>query len=266
MSKSLFLPIVALAWLLAGGAAADDLTANISAASGTCRDTFTGEAETTQSASLEYRHESEQLSIRGYGRVAPAGGNCAETAYTHDVSVDRRFEIREGLYGVLSLSASQYAQVGTYRYAEPGLVLFANEADGSPAYGAFGGVEYRRGPWSARALINVARNDYVDDSPFSANSGLVGIGYSRDLIGGVLEAEFEVEGPRFDVITNSLNVRWAREISNIFDLVLSYRRRGGLDSQASPFAPSVVRDGREYAFLQSDPTISTFEIGIAARF
>lgn len=264
--------LILAALLLPLCAAADDrLTLSANLVDGACRDTFTGEAKATASASLDYRHESELHSVRAYGRVAPAGGNCTDTAYAHDVSVEQRFDLGGGWHGLVRAGAEQATTVGSYRHAAGGLVLFANETDGSPSYSAIAGAgrDFELGALgllTVEAGINLARNDYVDDSPFSANSGHVGLSFSRAVLGGELEADFEVEGPRLGALLDTQTVRWSRGLGSRLDLSLTWRRWGGLDRLASPFAPVIVRDGREYAFLSSDPTLNQFEVGITVRF
>ena len=264
----------ALPW--AGAHAADSLALGASMQSGACRDTFTGEAEATQSASLEYRHESEGFSARGYGRVSPSGGNCAEDAFSFDAEVERRFAFgRDGAwYGLARLGAERHATTGVYRHVGDGLVLFANETDGSPAYASIAGAgrcwgrdrgadDPEHPVLCAEAGVNLAPNDYVGHD--GAQSGHVGLSYAMDLLGGELEAEVEFEGPSFGTLVTGQRVAWSRAISDRFDLRIGWRRKGGLDEYRSPFDPTLTLDGRAYHLGATDASVSTFEVGISAE-
>lgn len=266
--------LLAAALAAAPAAAVDELTLAGSLESGACRDTFSGEAESTQSASLEYRHESEGLSARGYGRVAPSGGNCADDAFTFDAEVERRFGLPGGWYGLARLGAEQYATTGVYRHVgADGLVLFANETDGSPAHTALFGAGRCFGAgcadaaagaaWRVEAGANLAPNDYRGD--LGAQSGHAGLEWRRPLLGGEIEAELEFEGPSFGRLVTGQRVSWSRAVSERFDLFVGYRRRGGLDNYAPPFAPSIALDGREYLLGATDGAVSTLEVGFTAR-
>ena len=260
------LMLVALAAMAADPLRADTVTLSGELASGTCRDTFTNEKNSTHSASLEYRHKSESLTVRGKGSVSPSGGNCADSSYAHDLWAEKRWPFGESrVYGLVRLGASLIPNVGTYRYAQPDLVIFANETDGSPAYEASAGVGYRLSNGVVvEAAVNVARNDYQDDAPFTAQAGHINATYARDLWGGLLEIEAEVEGPRFDTLLNRQSARWTRDFSEWFAVTFEWVRQGGLDSLKSPFDPTIERDGRVYAFQHSDPTVSVFSVGITA--
>lgn len=269
------IPFFILAALAAAPAAAvDKITLAGNVQSGACRDTFTGEAESTQSASLEYRHESEGFSASGYGRVAPSGGNCAVDAFTFDAEVERRFGLAGGWYGLARLGAEQYATTGVYRHVgADGLVLFANETDGSPAYTALFGGGRCFGPgcgdsaagaaWRVEVGANLAPNDYVGD--VGAQSAHAGLEWRRPLLGGEVEAEIEFEGPSFGKLITGQRVSWSRAVSDRFDLFVGYRRRGGLGNYLPPFDPSLTLDGRDYFLGATDDAVSTFEVGFTAR-
>lgn len=245
--------------------AADTLALAASMESGTCRDTFTGERDTTQSVSLEYRHESENFSVLGFGRMAPSGGNCADDAFTFDTEIERRFPVTNEFYGLVRVGAERYVTTGVYRHVDDGLVLFANQADGSPAYTALVGVGRCFGRFCAEAGLNLAPNDYVGLG--GHQSGHFNVSWRQPLLGGDLELSAEVETPEYDfgTMVTGQRVSWTREIADRFDLSITYRRRGGLDEYESPFAPTTVLDGRDYFLGVTDPTVATFEVGIRAE-
>ena len=255
------------AFCLSGNShAADTLTLAASMDSGICRDTFTGEAETTQTVSLEYRHESEDFSVTGYGRKAPAGGNCADDAFTFDTEIERRFQGPGDFYGLVRVGAERYVTTGVFRHVGDGLVLFANQTDGSPAYTALVGVGRCFGRFCAEAGMNLAPNDYVDKE--GAQSGHFNVSYEQPLLGGDLEIALEAETPDtgFGTLITGQRVSWSRAIAPNFDLSLGYRRRAGLDEYLSPFEASTELDGREYFLGVTDDEVSTFEVGVSARF
>ena len=247
--------------------AADTLTLAANMESGTCRDTFTGEAETTQTVSLEYRHESEGFSVMGYGRKAPSGGNCADDAFTFDTEIERRFQGPGDFYGLVRVGAERYVSTGVFRHVGgDGLVLFANQTDGSPAYTALVGVGRCFGRFCAEAGLNLAPNDYVGNE--GAQSGHFNVSYSHELLGGNLEIALEAETPDtdFSTLVTGQRVNWSRQLAANFDLSIGYRRRAGLDEYLSPFDASTLLDGREYFLGVTDGVVSTFEVGISARF
>lgn len=271
-----FLPLLLAAMLAAGpAAAANSLGVSGSMESGTCRDTYTGEADATQSVSLEYRHESEDFSATGYGRVAPSGGNCADSAFSFLAEISRRFEVGGGWYGLARLGAERTTTTGSYRHVDGSLVLFAAVADGSPAYTSLLGAGRCFGPgcsdpdagaaWRVEIGANLAPNDYVGDS--EAQSGQFRAAHTRPLLGGRLEVELQAEAPWSglgDMVTRQ-RVGWSRELSGRFELTLGLRRHGGLDKYASPFDPTIQLDGRAYHLGTTDPTVTTFEVGVRAE-
>ncbi|MYE01617.1 MAG: hypothetical protein F4Y03_10120 [Alphaproteobacteria bacterium] len=250
---------------LAGSApASNTLELSAAAQSGACRDTFTGEADTTQSVSLAYRHESEDFSAVGYGRVSPAGGNCADTSFSFDAEIERRFDIADGWYGLARLGAERTTTTGSYRHVDGALVLFATLADGSPAYTSLLGAGKCFAGFCYELGANLAPNDYVGRS--GAQSVHFRLSHSRDLLGGELEVEIDAEAPFADLgtLVTSQRVGWSREISDRFDVTMGVRRQAGLDQYASPFDPTVQLDGRPYQLGTTDPTVTTFEIGFRA--
>ncbi len=269
------LPVLLSAVLAAAPAAADTIGVAGNMQSGTCRDTFTGEADTTQSVSLEYRHESAGFSAMGYGRVAPSGGNCADSSFSFDAEIERRFDVAGGWYGLARLGAERTTTTGSYRHVDGGLVLFAAVADGSPAYTSLLGAGRCFGPgcadadaggaWRVELGANLAPNDYVGES--GAQSGHFRVSHSRPLLGGELEAELDFEAPwaDFGTAVTGQRIGWSREISGRFDLTLGLRRKSGLDHYQSPFDPTIQLDGRPYHLGTTDPTVTTFEVGVRAE-
>ena len=257
------LAIFAGALLAASAARADDtLTLAGSLESGTCRDTYTGEADVTQTVSLEYRHESQDFSALGYARRAPSGGNCADAAFSFDGEIERRWGGR--VYGLVRLGAEQTTATGAYRHVDGGLILFASRSDGSPAYTALLGVGRCWGDWCVEAGANLAPNDYRGH--VGAQSGHVGLTYARELLGGDLDVALEVEGPALGTLITGQRVSWSRPLAEHVDLSLGWRRRGGLDEYLSPFAEQLVLDDRSYSLAGTDGAVSTLEVGVTARF
>ena len=277
MSKSLIhiLLIVGLcACLGAGIAAADEtdridrITAAVSMQSGACRDTFTGEAATTESASLEYRHESENFSVLARGLKSPAGSNCADDAFSYRGEIERRFAGPRGFYGFARLGAVQHTQTGIFRHVSDGLVIFANQTDGSPGYTVAAGTGrcVADGAICFEAAYNVAPNDYWRNGrAWTGTSGVVNASFARDLLGGRLEATVEAEGPRLDTLVTGQAVTWTREVGSRFGISLGWRRTAGLSKLRSPFSDSIVRDGRTYFLGATDDSVSTVEFGFSAR-
>ena len=271
-----FLPLLIAAVLAAGpAAAADSLALFGSMESGTCRDTFTGEADTTQSVSLEYRRETANFSAIGYGRVAPSGGNCAESSFSFDAEIERRFEVGGDWYGLARLGAERTTTTGSYRHVDGSLVLFAAVADGSPAYTALAGGGRCFGPgcsdpdaggaWRVEMGANLAPNDYVGSD--AAQSVHFRASHVRALLGGELEAEFEAEAPwsDFGTMVTGQRIGWSRELSDHIDLTFGLRRKSGLGKYRSPFDPTIQLDGRPYALGTTDDTVTTFEVGVRAE-
>ena len=276
MSKSIFFLFLALLAVFGGsvahaladedGVRIDRVLLNASMQSGVCRDTFTGEAETTQSASLEYRHESENFSALGRGVLMPSGGNCAEQVFSYDGELERRFAGPAGFYGIARLGAAQHIQTGVFRHVSDGLVLFANQTDGGPSYTALAGVGRCFGAVCIEGGYNLAYNDYWRNGrPWSGQSVHGNLTYTRDLLGGQLEIAFEAEGPRPDTIITGQRISWTRALHGRFDVSFGWRRTGGLSNLRSPFPDSIVRDGRRYFLGATDDAISTIEFGFGAR-
>ena len=194
-------------------------------------------------------------------------------AFSFDSELERRFGFGRG-YGIARIGAQQYSTVGTYRHVSDGLVLFAHETDGSPAYTTLVGYgmcfgESDGGEQSgvcAEIGLNLAPNDYVNHS--GSQSGHLELTYGRALLGGklALAVEFETPDIGFGSLVTGQSARWSKAIANGFDVSIGYRRRGGLDNYASPFAAMTELDGRTYFLSGTDPAVGTFEVGVTAKF